>query len=117
MSELNYLPYGLMGRSIGKYGFVCGQSDENGELYYLQTGKYTALVIEGKYEEHEEYGEEIYYDFYKQGSHPKYPKCEILGEHLDGSQMRDRLERYFKNRERFLKEQERNRGIPEKFRL
>lgn len=100
--------YGLIGRRIRKYGFICGQADEKGELYYLQTGKYTALIIEGAYEPHEEYDEEIYYDFYKQNNHPKYSKCDILGEHLDCEQILKRLEGYFKARERFLKEQKIN---------
>lgn len=98
--------YGLIGRRISKYGFVCGQSDEKGEFYYLQTGKYTALIIEGSVESHVEFGEEMYYDFYKQSSHPRYSKCNVLGEHLDSVQLLNRLERYFKNREWFLKKKE-----------
>lgn len=113
----DFLSYGLIGRRISKYGFICGQTDEEGEMYYLQTGKYTALIIEGKYEPHEEYGEEMYYEFYKQGSHPGFPKSDVLGEHLDSNQLIERLERYFKNRERFLAEQKRNRNIPERYNI
>lgn len=105
MNDVDIYKYGLIGRRINKYGFVCGQSDEKGEFYYLQTGRYTALIIEGKYEEHSEYGEELYYDFYKQSSHSKYSKCDILGEHLDSVQLLKRLETYMKNRERYIKEQ------------
>lgn len=102
---------GLLTRTIGRYGFICGQADEKGELYYMQTGRYTMLIIEGVCELHEEYGEEMYYDFYKQSSHPQYPKCDILGEHLDSVQLERRLEIYFRNRERFIKEQERKENF------
>lgn len=104
MNDVDIYKYGLIGRRISKYGFVCGQSDEKGEFYYMSTGKYTALIIEGEWEAHEEYDEELYYNFYKQSFHPRYSKCDMLGEHLDSVQLLPRLERYFKNRERFLKE-------------
>lgn len=104
---------GIIGRKLSKYGFICGQADEKGELYYLQTGRYTALYIEGKYEPHEEFDEELYFDFYKQSNHPQYSKCDVLGEHLDCVQIIERVERYFKNRERFIREQKKKIGKDE----
>lgn len=102
--------YGLIGRRFLKYGFACVYSDEEGESYYLRTGKYTALIIDGKYEPHEEYDEEMYYDFYKQCFHPRHSKCVTYCEHLDSVHLMKRVERYFKNRESFIKQQDDNRN-------
>lgn len=106
--------YGLIGRRLLKYGFVCSSSDEEGELYCLFTGKYTMLVIEGKYEPHEEYDEEMYYDFYKQSFHPRYSKCVVYCEHLDSVHLMKYVERYFISRERFIKQQDDHRNYMRK---
>lgn len=105
---MNIYQYGLLGRRLSKYGFSCVYSNEEGECYFLQTGRYTMLIIEGKYEPFEEDPEELemYYDFYKESLHPGYQGCDMICEHSDSSKLMKRIEKYFKNRERYMKERE-----------
>lgn len=102
---------GLLERQLSEYGFRCVEADEKEELYFLETGKSAALFIEGKCEPHEEYGEEFYYNFYKQTWYEKYPnEDKTLGEHLDCLQIVERVKRYFINRDRYIAAQQQKKG-------
>lgn len=92
---------GLLSRKLEEYGFKC-YSSENEELYFRDTGRHTTLFIEGKCEPHEEYGEEFYYDFYKQTTYKGERKVVVYAEHLDCLQMPERVQRYMTNRERYI---------------
>ena len=94
---------GLKERELKKYGFVCVQSDEEEEMYYLETGKYTALFVEGKREPHEENDEEFYFGFYKVNHYNG--ETVVFAEHLDCVEIIKRVERYFYARNRYIAEQ------------
>ncbi|HBG5346137.1 TPA: hypothetical protein KQG29_003576 [Clostridioides difficile] len=84
-------------------GFNCGIELE---VYIQDTGTYTSLVIEG----FQKGVEEPYtYDFYKQTFYPHYPnKITVYGEHLNPSQLIERVERYFINRKKYMSERRNN---------
>lgn len=72
------------------------------EVYLLDTGKYTSLIIEGFKSEREVV---YHYDFYKKTFYPRHPnKVTVYGENLSPSRLLERVERYFSNRKRFLDE-------------
>lgn len=80
-------------------GFNCGIEFE---IYIQDTGTYTSLIIEGiRIGVDEPYT----YDFYKQTFYPHYPnKITVYGERLLPSQLIERVERYFINRNKYMAE-------------
>ena len=102
--------HGLLSRQLEKYGFMCIETNEKEEVYYKETGRTTTLFIEGICELHPEYGEEFYFDFYKQieSSNSVFQGVERIdyGKHLDCEQIIKRVTTYFENRERYIKRQE-----------
>jgi len=96
---------GLLERFLKQFKFYCIEANEEEEFYVCFTGKNTMLAISGKYEYDEKSGDdELYYDFYKETFYKNYPnKPTIYGEHLDCEQIKTRVEKYFKNREKYLK--------------
>ncbi|SBO17627.1 conserved hypothetical protein, mobile region [Carnobacterium divergens] len=84
---------------LTKFGFFCGIENQ---LYTLDTGKYTTLVIEGFKRPQSIYYQ---YDFYKQTFYPHYPnKITVYGERLLPIYLLKRVQRYFANRTSFLEE-------------
>ncbi|MBF2419100.1 MULTISPECIES: hypothetical protein [Bacilli] len=82
-------------------GFLCGIELE---IYILDTGKYTSLIIEGN----RKGGDARYsYDFYKQTFYPHYPnKVTIYGEHLPAPLLLKRVKQYLYHRKQYLAEQQ-----------
>jgi hypothetical protein len=82
--------------SLKKYGFFCGIELE---VYVLDTGNFTSLVIEGTKQQ----GRYPYlYDFYKQTFYPfRQNKITVYGEKLTPAQLLQRVERYFTNRKKY----------------
>lgn len=78
-------------------GFFCFKQNE---LYILDTGKYTSLIIEGKRDQHHIY---YTYDFYKQTFHNySSNKTTIYGEILTPGALLERVRIYLSNRNNYL---------------
>lgn len=98
---------GILESRLKRFGFLCIQADAEEEAYLLNTGRSTTLFVEGRLEPDEEF----YYDFYKKTFYERYANREtVYGSHLDALEIIDRVERYFKNRERFLRMKEKRRN-------
>ena len=84
---------------LKQFGFFCGIENQ---LYLLDTGKYTTLIIEGFKKPQSIYYQ---YDFYKQTFYPHYHnKITVYGERLAPINLLKRVQRYFANRYNYLEE-------------
>lgn len=84
---------------LRKLGFLCGVEQE---IYIQDTGMYTSLIIEGEKKGSDKF---YTYDFYKQTFYPRYlNKVTVYGENINTSQLLERVERYFFNREKYIEE-------------
>lgn len=94
----------ILTKELRKLGFLCGVEQE---LYIQDTGKHTSLIIEGEQEGDDT---EYYYDFYKQTYYPQYKNTiTVYGEHMNTSQLLERVERYFINRKKYIEEMKERR--------
>jgi|GEM_PF-5076635 len=80
-------------RELGQYGFIRAVDAES---YVLQTGKNTFLIVEN-----EEFEGRFYYNFYKQSGF-RQVHLKFYGKMLREKQLIVRVEKYFKNRRKFL---------------
>lgn len=90
----------LLTEKLETLGFFCGIEQE---LYLLDTGKHTSLIIEGRQKSRSVY---FYYDFYKQTFSPHFSnKIVIYGENLNAPTLLRRVEKCLLNREKYLSRQ------------
>lgn len=84
-------------KELKLFGFFCFKENE---LYMLDTGKYTSLVIEGYKKPNDIY---YRYTFYKQTFH-KYRSNSVTtyGKHLTPAKLLERVRIYLSNRTNYL---------------
>lgn len=86
-------------KELKLFGFFCFKQNE---LYILDTGQYTSLIIEGVQNQ-----DNIYYryTFYKQTFYKYSPNIvTVYGKNLTASKLLERVRIYFSNRNRYLNE-------------